>query len=80
MPVLKIELDGEGKFPQLQGKKVHKAGIEVVTALPGGMSSGRTSVALLIPLDDGSYVFAETSLANFQMAAAALTGRYGNET
>lgn len=80
MPHMKIELDGDGKFPQLQGKRIRKAEIEAITALPKGMASGNTSVALIIPLKDGSYVFAETSLKLLQMATAAFTGRYGDET
>ena len=46
MPALKVELDGDGKFPQLQGKKIHSAEIECVTALPRGMQSGRSASAV----------------------------------
>lgn len=76
---MEIILDGDGAAPELQGKKVHRAKIAKAMALPGGTSSGRTSVGLLIPLEDGSVVLAETSLRLFQQAAAAFTGKYGHE-
>ncbi len=77
--VLEIILDGEGAAPELQGKKIHRANLHKVMALPGGMRGGRTSVALIIPLEDGSVVMAETSLRLFQQASAAFTGKYGSE-
>jgi hypothetical protein len=80
MPELKIELNSEGKLTHLKNKPIHVAEIEMITALPQGMQSGRTSVAIIIPLKDGSYVYAETSLRLFQLATAAFTGKYGDET
>jgi len=75
---LRIVLEGRGAFPELQGKKVHRAQIESVTSLAGGMQSGKASVAVLIPLEDGSYVFAETSLSLFCAAARAFIARHGD--
>lgn len=79
MPHMKIVLDGDGKFPELQGKKIHRAEISAATGLPGGMASGKASVAFIIPLEDGSVVFAETSLSVFLGAARAFRGRYGED-
>lgn len=48
-----------------------------VGALPGGMSSGKASVAIALFLPDGRPVIAEMSLDHFLAAAAALHARYG---
>ena len=79
MTQMKIVLDGDNSFPELQGKKIHRANVDAVTALKGGMTGGRTSVAFIIHLPDGSVVFAETSLALFQMANAAFAEKHGFE-
>lgn len=76
---MRVVLNGDMQFPELQGRKVHSAQVGTVTALPGGMKSGRASVAFIIELEDGSVVFAETSLRMLQAATKALTGRYGEE-
>lgn len=81
MHSMKIVLDGDGSFPEMQGKKIHHVTDQFsVTALRGGMQSGKTSVALVIPLPDGSIVFAETSLALFVGAARAFVARHGDPT
>lgn len=51
-----------------------------IAAVEGGMQSGAPSVAIRIDLPDGRIVVAETSLRLFQMAAAALLGRFGDVT
>ena len=79
MTPMRIILNGDGAFTELQGKTVHRATVDAVTCLEGGMSGGRTSVGFLIHLEDGSVVFAETSLALFQMANAAFAEKYGLE-
>lgn len=79
MPAMQVVLDGEGQFQRLKGRKIHKAEIEAITALPRGTNSGRTSVAIIVPLEDGSYVFAETTLRLLQQAAAAFTACYVEE-
>lgn len=48
----------------------------VVGGIPQGMASGAPSVAIIIPLPDGSVVFAETSLALFVSAADVLRAAY----
>ncbi len=81
---VRIVLDADGAFPEMAEEiaagKVKQAKLSAVTALPAGMQSGRTSVALIGKLEDGTTVFMEVSLRVFQMAAAAFTGRYGDET
>ncbi len=46
--------------------------VERIGLLPSGMASGRCSVAVVIRLDDGSTVVAETSLDLFAAASRAL--------
>lgn len=75
-PTLRIELDGTGKLTELTPETLHGL-LEVVTALPGGMAGGRASVGLLIRLDDGAPVFAETSLQLLLAAASSLAAHYG---
>lgn len=65
---------------RLKGRDVVRGEIAVIGALPRGMVSGRTSVYISVELEDGRVGFCETSLALLQLAAAAFTGRYGDET
>jgi hypothetical protein len=48
-----------------------------IGVLPGGMVGGRPSAALLVILDDGRAVVAQTSWRNLALAAVALIGRWG---
>jgi hypothetical protein len=65
----------EGKLITAMGDE---AGTIRVGCLPGGMTSGRTSVSIVIPLPDGTMLLTETSLALFVMAAKALEAAYPN--
>lgn len=65
---------------QMKGRTQVRGDIVAVGALPRGMHSGRTSVYLTVELEDGRVGFFETSLALLQMATAAFTGRYGDES
>jgi len=78
---LRILLDGSGGFPEMQDAKIHEPGPEsmAITALPGGLQSGRTSIAFIVQLEDGSFVFAENTMANFIRAAVAFHARYEDE-
>lgn len=79
MPALTIVLEGDGSFPELQGRKIHHVTESFkVTALAGGMESGAPSVAFCIPLDDGSVVLCETSLKIFLTAAEAFLAKHGD--
>lgn len=73
-----ILMNGEGRMPEL--RDALKGEITKVAAIPGGMESGATSVGLAVQIKGVGYVFAEMSLAHFQLAAAAFTARYGDQT
>lgn len=60
-----------------RGDLLHVTDSMRVGALPGGMTSGKASVAISFFLPDGRPVIAETSLALFLAAADALRARYG---
>jgi len=49
-----------------------------ITALKGGMTSGKPSVAIRLDLPDGRTVIAETSLALLLAAADAFRTRFGD--
>lgn len=86
MLMIDLKLNGDGAWTDLQGidpgriaKVPENTAIQIVT-LGGGMASGKPSVMIRLDLPDGRLVLAETSVALFQMAAAAMTGRYGDLT
>lgn len=74
---IKIDAEGDGAWPDLDKATARRGVLTHVSALPAGMVGGRPSVAFRIKLEDGTEVFAETSMRLFQMAAAAFLGRYG---
>lgn len=84
MAILKLNLEGDGAYPDLAGRLhevIHLADNDPlgITGLAGGMTSGRASVMLRFDLPDGRVVLAETSLRLFLMAADALRARYGDQ-
>lgn len=79
MASMRIILDGNNSLPELTGKKIRRIEDCTVSALAGGMSSGRASVAFIAELADGSYVFIENSMVNFIRAAIAFHARYEKE-
>lgn len=68
MPALRITCEGEGCWPDLVGNPtvIDLTGDDAPTIfmalLPGGMASGRASVAFRLELPDGRTVVTETSL------------------
>jgi hypothetical protein len=81
MPVLHVHIDGDKCWPDLEDKMdkiIHLGeGARIdIAALPGGMSSGKTSVALRFDLPDGQVVIAETSLALLGTAVDAFRAKY----
>lgn len=83
MPILDINLNGDGAWPELRDcapDKIFRTDHAKMVALEGGMQSGRPSVAIRIDLPDGQVVIWETSVGQFQQAAAALRGRFGDQT
>ena len=80
MAHIKICLDGDGAAPELATGIVHHVKDSIkVTALSGGMESGRPSVGIIAKLGDGSHVFLEMSMRMFLAAGAAFSARYGTE-
>ena len=85
MPHLKLILDAEPHWPELAQQRERLIHLEnsappiQIASLPGGMASGKTSVCLRLDLPDGRVVLAQTSLALFLTAAAALEAKYPQE-
>ena len=77
MPWLDIKLDGDKCWPDLQDGKREIIATENISValLPGGMASGKASVAIRIDLPDGRTVIAQTSHDLFEGAARAFRGR-----
>jgi hypothetical protein len=50
-----------------------------LVAMPGGMTSGQTSVSIRLDLPDGRVVIVETSLTELLSAVKAIQTRYGDE-
>lgn len=79
-----VKLDGDGAFQDLSekyGAPIHLGeGTDIrVGALVGGMTSGKTSLALGFVLPDGRFVLAETSLRLFLTVASILRARFPDE-
>ena len=70
----------ESPQTHLQKKEVLKTDRVAIAGLPGGMQSGRSSVAIIAETVDGkSYAFIEMSMVNFIRAAVVLHSRYEKE-
>lgn len=77
MPWLDIKLDGDQCWPDLRDGKREIIATETISValLPGGMASGKASVAIRVDLPDGRTVIAQTSHELFEAAARAFRGR-----
>ncbi len=80
IPIVGITLDlAANPWTDLQREDlIHITEPLRVGALPGGMASGRASVAIAAFLPDGRPVVIETSLTAFLAAARVLQARYGD--
>lgn len=80
MPRLDIIFKGDGAFADVPPDKLaHTTEPIRITALEGGMQSGRPSIAIGMFLPHGGgCVIGETSLALFLSAADAFKARYGD--
>jgi hypothetical protein len=78
MTTIDLNLDGDNAWPDLalRDDLIHITGSIGMTALDGGMSSGRASVAMRIDLPDGRPVVVETSLRVLVAACRAMLARY----
>jgi len=61
----KVILDGDNSLPEIAGKIQESEGLYAITALPGGMASGKPSIAFISQMADGTFVFSQTSMAIF---------------
>ena len=80
MPIIRLILDGDGAFADLQGREaevIHLVDTFTVAALTGGMTSGNPSLMIRIDLPDGKVVLQQTSVALWHTVDAALRGRFG---
>lgn len=81
---IRILLDGDRSMPDLApgDERIIHLGNDAppmwLTALAGGMTSGKPSVMIRLDLPDGRIVMAETSLSLLLAAADAFRGRYGD--
>ena len=78
--IISLNLDGDGAWPDLMDRGVTHLGdgTEIgLCVLPGGMTSGRPSVAFRLDLPDGGVVVAEASWRALATAAQAIATRYG---
>lgn len=65
-------------MPELQGRQAVSVQRMTITSLERGTTGGKPTVALIVDLPDGRYVFAETTLALFLSAADALKAAHGD--
>ena len=82
MPVIKLILDGDNAFFDLQGREsdiIHRTGPFTVVALARGMKSGHPSLAIRIDLPEKKVLIQETSVAAWLAVARALEGKYGRK-
>lgn len=88
MLLIRVNVEGDGVWPDLADKAARGELIHLgnnappiqISSLDQGITGGKPSVSIRLDLPDGKVVIAETSLALFQMANAALRGKYGDVT
>ncbi|OHD23857.1 MAG: hypothetical protein A2Y38_17360 [Spirochaetes bacterium GWB1_59_5] len=77
MPVIHVNLDGDGAWPDMALEKViHHTDTFHLSALPDGMKSGTPSCAIRIDLPDGTFVVAQVSAALMVQAVGALRVKF----
>ena len=80
MPVIKLILDGDNAFFDLQGREsdiIHRTEPFTVAALARGMRSGHPSLVIRIDLPEKKVLIQETSVAAWLAVARALEGKFG---
>lgn len=79
MTALSVNLDaGTHPMPELGARRVFHPDKTTIAAMPGGMKSGKTSIAF-VHEGGGEVCFAETSLALLVTAMVALAAKYPDE-
>jgi hypothetical protein len=76
MPVIRMVLEGDGGLEGRKDDIIHHGHDLTLLALPGGMKSGKPSVAFAIETDKG-LVVVESSLWLLVSCARALVAKYG---
>ena len=82
MPVIKLILDGDNAFFDLQGREsdiIHRTEPFTVAALARGMRSGHPSLAIRIDLPEKKVLIQETSVAAWLAVARTLEGKFGRK-
>lgn len=69
----------ESEMSRIPKDQIDRADIGEIIGIPGGMTSGRASVAITARLPNGRGVMLETSMRNLLLAAVVLGRRYGSE-
>jgi hypothetical protein len=77
---LDINLDGDGAWPELFGRKFGRGMLTHLAVLSNGTEGGKPSIALRGKLDDGTEVVLETTWNLLYSAARAIEARYGGAT
>lgn len=76
---IKINLEGDGAWEDI--KEIETGAVlERIALLKGGMRSGKTSVSLLIKIEEGKYIHAQTSLAAFMAATGLIEAKLRMES
>lgn len=75
-PLIRLEMDADGAWTDMAGKKVMRTTGLRMGVLPHGMQSGAPSVAIRIDLPDGQIVIAETSLALLVTTVNSIRARF----
>jgi hypothetical protein len=76
--VLAVDLQiRDGAWAPYLGSNPLRGQLSRIGVLPHGMTGGAPSASLLVVLDDGRAVLAETSWRNLALAAVALIARWG---
>lgn len=68
---------GDNSSPELRGRETVQGRIIKLACLDDGTVQGNPTVGFFIELPDGQLVFTETTYALWQMASAAMRGRWG---
>ncbi len=83
---IRLILNMEGKIAEACGgttadpATIGRAVINAIGCLPEGMSSGKTSIGMVVIDDQNRPHYCETSLKAFQIACAYFTEKFGDES
>jgi hypothetical protein len=72
-----LEIADGSWWPHLADSPVKSGAIDRVGVLPNSTTGGHPSVQILVTLEDGTKVVAQTTWRNFSLAMVALIARWG---